>query len=525
MTISNNTIGGITTGNTGTGAATFAGILAFSTLPTLVAENNTIGGSVADSIYNTSTAAGAITVGINAGGASNTLTGNTIRNMTAAGGTGSGVNAPLVGIQVALAATTHTIQQNSIHSLRHTAVAGTTNVYGIYFGATAGPNLIARNFIHSLGAASPAAVLNGIYMTASGVTTFQNNMIRLGIDAAGGSLPAGPAINGIFVFPAAAVYDYRFYFNSVYVGGSGVGGSASTYAFNSQNTFGTRNVRNNIFYNARSNGAGTGKHYAVRVGGTAPNPTGLTINYNVYHVSGTGGVFGFYNVADVANLAAWKTAVGQDANSLDGDPQYQNPTGTAATVDLHINPASMTPVEGVGVNIPSVTDDFDGQTRASLTPEDIGADAANLLPLAVTLASFDAQGQADRVVVTWETVSELETAGFNVYRTGSVGDRPERSDLLVTMPSQAPGASQGAAYSYEDATVEAGQTYWYWLEDVDLSGATTLHGPVSATVQAPTAVTLASVSASPAAAVSALPWLLLAAGAGLALGIGRRRRA
>jgi len=56
------------------------------------------------------------------------------------------------------------------------------------------------------------------------------------------------------------------------------------------------------------------------------------------------------------------------------------------------------------------------------------------------------------------------------------------------------------------------------LEDVSLAGATTLHGPVSATVQTPTAVTLSSVSASPAACASALPWLLLAAGAGLALG-------
>jgi MYXO-CTERM domain-containing protein len=44
-------------------------------------------------------------------------------------------------------------------------------------------------------------------------------------------------------------------------------------------------------------------------------------------------------------------------------------------------------------------------------------------------------------------------------------------------------------------------------------------------VQAPTAVTLGSLSASPAAAGSALPWLLAVAGAGLALGVSRRRRA
>ena len=136
--------------------------------------------------------------------------------------------------------------------------------------------------------------------------------------------------------------------------------------------------------------------------------------------------------------------------------------------------------------------------------------------LAVTLASFAAEAQADRVVVTWETVSEIDNAGFNLYRTGSVGDRPEQGDLIATVPSQAPGSTQGAAYSFEDLDVQAGQTYWYTLEDVSLGGATTLHGPVSATVQAPTAVTLSGISASPAAAPAA----------GLAVGgRGRRRSA
>jgi hypothetical protein len=138
-------------------------------------------------------------------------------------------------------------------------------------------------------------------------------------------------------------------------------------------------------------------------------------------------------------------------------------------------------------------------------------------PLAVTLASFDAQAQTDRVVVSWETVSETDNAGFNLYRSDDVAGP---LSLLAYLPSQAPGSTVGATYSFEDLDVQPGHTYWYTLEDVSLGGATTLHGPVSATVQAPTAVTLGSVTASPAAAGSALPWLLLAAGAALAL---RRR--
>jgi hypothetical protein len=142
-------------------------------------------------------------------------------------------------------------------------------------------------------------------------------------------------------------------------------------------------------------------------------------------------------------------------------------------------------------------------------------------PLAVTLASFTAQGLSDRVLVDWVTLSEYDNAGFNLYRSDSAAGP---LTLLAYVPSQGPGSSQGFAYGYEDLAVQPGQTWWYTLEDVALNGATTLHGPVSATVQAPTAVTLASVSASPAAAGSALPWLLALAAAGAALAAKRRPR-
>ncbi|MFZ2362347.1 MAG: SdrD B-like domain-containing protein [Anaerolineae bacterium] len=142
-------------------------------------------------------------------------------------------------------------------------------------------------------------------------------------------------------------------------------------------------------------------------------------------------------------------------------------------------------------------------------------------PLGVMLGAFNADPYGEGILVNWATVTEAGNASFNLYRAA---DPAGPQTLLSAIPSQAPGSTLGFAYSYVDLDVQAGQTYWYWLEDVSLSGATTLHGPVSATATAPTAVTLSSVSASPAAAAG-WSWLWTLAGAGAALAIGRRRRA
>jgi 5,10-methenyltetrahydromethanopterin hydrogenase len=81
-----------------------------------------------------------------------------------------------------------------------------------------------------------------------------------------------------------------------------------------------------------------------------------------------------------------------------------------------------------------------------------------------------------------------------------------------------------------DSQVDPGQTYWYWLEDIALSGAATLHGPVSAMASVPTAVTLAGISAgqSPASQTTGAPLAALPAVVALAMGAGwtalRRRR-
>ncbi|MBE2235241.1 MAG: hypothetical protein IAE85_17225 [Anaerolinea sp.] len=142
-------------------------------------------------------------------------------------------------------------------------------------------------------------------------------------------------------------------------------------------------------------------------------------------------------------------------------------------------------------------------------------------PLAVALADFSAVQQGDHVLVAWETVSEHDNAGFNLYRADSEAG-PQT--LLAAIPSQGPGSTQGFAYSYEDLAVQPGQTWYYWLEAVSLSGATTLHGPVSATVQAPTAVTLTALHAQGGDPSLPSTVVVLVALAALAVVAGQRRQ-
>ena len=148
---------------------------------TFTCQNNTIGGTVANSIQSTTTATGTTVAGHPEQQLrSATITGNTIRNLTAAGGTGTTTSASVIGITVTTSTANQTISQNTIYNLSNTNATAATVVTGIQFtGSTA--NVVARNLIYGLTAAtnSATAEVNGIRV-AGGTTIYRNNMITLG---------------------------------------------------------------------------------------------------------------------------------------------------------------------------------------------------------------------------------------------------------------------------------------------------------------------------------------------------------
>jgi hypothetical protein len=99
---------------------------------------------------------------------------------------------------------------------------------------------------------------------------------------------------------------------------------------------------------------------------------------------------------------------------------------------------------------------------------------AALAALAIGLRAMTTS--ASLVTVEWTTASELNTAGFNLYRSESRDGSYTRinSELIP----HSPDPQIGGSYSFTDTNVVAGRTYYYQLEDVETGGATTRHGPI-----------------------------------------------
>lgn len=104
----------------------------------------------------------------------------------------------------------------------------------------------------------------------------------------------------------------------------------------------------------------------------------------------------------------------------------------------------------------------------------------------VTLLSFEAAAQSpgDSVVISWETAAEVSNIGFNLYRfdpevdpSGTPGMKLNQTLILATG-----SPSSGATYEWTDHLVlQLGETRYYFLEDIDLVGGSTLNGPAVAT--------------------------------------------
>jgi hypothetical protein len=269
-----------------------------------------------------------------AAGTASRIENNVIKNIVWTNGTSN--TAAWTGISVE---NTHnvTINGNTIGNISVTNNSTGSNVIGINKTNGTTNQTISNNFIYGLtSSAASTGKLYGIYVSG-GLTTLSNNIISL-------STNNDNEIIGIYDHGAAGK-TANWYFNTVLIGGSPTTGAKASYGFFSLAANNTRDFRNNIFVNARSNSGATGSHYAAYFNYSAN--TNLTLDYNNYFVSGTGGVLGYGG----SIKTALPLIAGVDAASVSVNPLFANPTGTAA-VDFKPSVAQ------TGVAIDGITVDF-----------------------------------------------------------------------------------------------------------------------------------------------------------------------
>ncbi len=98
-------------------------------------------------------------------------------------------------------------------------------------------------------------------------------------------------------------------------------------------------------------------------------------------------------------------------------------------------------------------------------------------PGSVIILNFSAQGEPGGIRLGWETASEVDLVGFNLYREvmGSGVQTQVNSDLI---PALNPGSTDGNPYEYLDSAAELGMAYTYWLEYLDTQGSLHVYGSV-----------------------------------------------
>jgi len=414
---------------------------------------------------------------------SGSITGNTIRLLkTSSQNPNTGALASVIGILNESVGDSLIISNNSVDSLFNTASSASVHAVGIYnSNNTTGTNSIDRNRINNLflSTSDLTSSLTGIYL-AAGSATYKNNMVSLG-----NGVTAEYAVTGLL---DAATSNNSFYFNTIYIGGNGVGTTATnTYAYR-RTAAGTDSVMNNIFVNERSNSSTGGKHYATHISST----TSLTSDYNDLYVGGSGGVLGF-STSDRTTLALWKSGTGKDANSVNTAVTF-----TSAS-DIHLAGGSIGDINLRGTPLAAIASDVDGDTR-DLTFPYMGADEAST-PLPVELVSFTATAARLSAELKWSTATETNNYGFEIQRTEIRSQMSENNGH----PEQASGSLNGASkddrwqkvgfiegngtsnitheYTYSDRSLSAGK-YSYRLKQVDRNGNISYSRSVEVTVGA-----------------------------------------
>jgi uncharacterized repeat protein (TIGR01451 family) len=144
------------------------------------------------------------------------------------------------------------------------------------------------------------------------------------------------------------------------------------------------------------------------------------------------------------------------------------------TTESSGTPAAATNIASVNCTAPCPSD-------PNLTNNTSTVNSSITSPTAVEVDQFTAQmREGGGVLVQWRTREETRNLGFHIYREDATGRHQLDPSLIAGSALFFRGGlpqHRGRTYAWIDPQGGAGASYW--LEDVDLNGTATLHGPIT----------------------------------------------
>lgn len=170
--------------------------------------------------------------------------------------------------------------------------------------------------------------------------------------------------------------------------------------------------------------------------------------------------------------------------------KYTAPDGTTNVVENIIAFVGFTHIDVTGANASCENATYDAsQTMPGIFISQEGAtncacvwaQITESVPAAVDMNYFTVEGGFESIILRWQTAFETDNIGFNVYRSESLlRENAVQLNQELIKSLVPPGSTYGADYEFVDTSAKPYRTYFYWIEDVDVNGTITSHGPMGA---------------------------------------------
>jgi uncharacterized repeat protein (TIGR01451 family)/fimbrial isopeptide formation D2 family protein len=122
------------------------------------------------------------------------------------------------------------------------------------------------------------------------------------------------------------------------------------------------------------------------------------------------------------------------------------------------------------------------QETDTYTANDPSSDTVSIVaPTVVKMVKTDATQSKNGVTISWSTSYEQDNLGFYVWRQLADGSKQKIDPHIIIGSALATGKhiTDGRSYRVNDRNVPANAFVQYYVEDVDLKGVHTMHGPIT----------------------------------------------